>query len=417
MKVLLLTQYYLPENAPGAHRLSSLAKSLQKQGHQVEVLTSFPNYPNLELFKGYRLKWHSVENINDVKVNRCYTFIKKSRGLISRALGFVSFQTSSAIIGMTKIERPDVILCLSPPIFLGITGVLLKWWHKSTMVLNVADLWPESGIKLGVIKNKLLIDILEKLELFIYKNSDGIAGQTQGIVTHINRKVPATPIAWFKNGVDFSVFNAFQQTDESNKELVDNSKFVVGYTGLVGYAQGLEVLVEAAKVLQESKNIEFLVVGDGPKLEEVKQLAEKYKLDNIKFTGNVPKTEMPSYLSKMDVTVVPLKKNDLFLGAIPSKIFDSYANNVPVILGVDGEAKQLFCDTYDCAYFFEPENIGELVKSLSKCAENLDDVQFKGKKGFDVITNHFNREIINDDIVYFIENVFILKLENELLTN
>ncbi len=414
MRILLLTQYYLPENAPGAHRLSSLAQSLLNQGHEVEVLTSFPNYPNQELFDGYKLKWHTVEDIKGVKVNRCYTFIKKSRSLFSRALGFVSFQTSSAIIGATKIEKPDLIICLSPPIFLGVTGVLLKWWYKSTMILNVADLWPESGIKLGVIKNKVIIKALEYLEVFLYRKSDGVAGQTQGIVKHINNKIPKTPITWFKNGVDFSTLKTL-----TNQELTETEKtneFVVGYTGLVGYAQGLEVLVEAANLLAENKNIKFLVVGDGPKLEEVKALANKYQLTNMEFTGNVPKSEMPKYLNKMDITVVPLKKNELFLGAIPSKIFDSFANKVPVILGVSGEAKELFCDTYNCAYYFEPENVTKLVEVLLACSNNISDVKMKGEHGFQVISTDFNREKINNDIIYFIENVFITKLELSLLT-
>ena len=404
----------MPENAPGAHRLSSLAQSLKKQGHEVEVLTSFPNYPNQELFGGYKLKWHNVEEIKGIRVNRCYTFIKKSRGLVSRALGFLSFQTSSAIIGITKIKKPDLIICLSPPIFLGVTGVLLRWWHKSTMILTVADLWPESGIKLGVIKNKLIIKTLENLEVFLYNRSDGVAGQTQGIVKHINNKIPNTPIVWFKNGVDFSTLQTQINVDvvEDNPE----GEFVVGYTGLVGYAQGLEVLVEAAKILESNKNIKFLVVGDGPKLEEVKALSRKYSLSNIEFTGNVPKSEMPSYLYKMDVTVVPLKKNELFLGAIPSKIFDSFANKVPVILGVSGEAKELFCDTYNCAYYFEPENVNRLVDVLLECSNDLEDVKKKGNRGFEVISNDFNREKINDDIIYFMEKVFISKLELSLLT-
>jgi glycosyltransferase involved in cell wall biosynthesis len=403
----------LPENAPGAHRLSSLAITLTKLGHEVEVLTSFPNYPNLELYKGYSLKWCSIEHISGIKVCRCYTYIKKSKSLMNRALGFLSFQVSSTIVGITKIPKPDLIICLSPPIFLGITGLFLKWYYKAALVLNIADLWPESGIKLGVIKNKTIIYFLEKLELLLYQQSHGVAGQTQGIIDHVENKIPNIPTIWFKNGVDFKTLYTSSGMPQVIEKKNDDT-FIIGYTGLVGYAQGLEVLIEAAKKLAYNPKIKFLIVGDGPKLEEIKQLTAEYRLDNVSFAGNVPKHEMYKYLERMSLTVVPLKKNDLFLGAIPSKIFDSLAHKVPVILGVDGEAKALFYDRYECAYFYEPENVNALVAVIEHCLENRQDLKALGEKGHAVINEFFNRDKINVEITYFIERIYIDRIEKSL---
>lgn len=396
----------MPENPPGAHRLSSLAKSMVDEGHEVEILTAFPNYPNLKVMDGYKVNFHSKENMDGYIIHRCWIYLNAKKKLIHRLFSFVSFLFSSMIVGLFKIQKPDVIICLSPPIFTCFSAIVLKWRYKSKLVLNIADLWPESGVKLGIIKNKLLIKTMTFFEEYFYNHSDGIACQTQGILENIKARTSCKNLIWFKNGVDFSVYDKYNIDNEKLSELiVKKTSFQIGYAGLVGYAQGMEVLVKAAILLKEKVQVSFLIVGDGPKLNELKELVKENQLDNFVFAGNQPKQLMPTFLSAMDITIVPLRKTDIFLGALPSKIFDSFAVKKSVLLGVDGEAREIFCNQYDCAYYYEPENEVALAQSIINIIENKTELINKGEKGFNLMQTTFNRKFINQEIISFLEKL------------
>lgn len=407
MKVLIITQYFLPENPPGAHRLSSLAKSLVQGGHEVEVLTSFPNYPNLCVMEGYKVKFHSKELMDGYTIHRNWVYLNARKKVIHRLLNFISFSFSSTFNGLFRINRPDIIICLSPPIFTCFTSVILKWRYNCKLVLNIADLWPESGVKLGLLKNRFLIKLLTFFEEFFYNQSDGIACQTQGILSNIKKRTSCTKFIWFKNGVDFSVYEKYAINHEKLTELNSAKKaFQIGYAGLVGYAQGMEVLVRAAILLNKTNvKVSFLIVGDGPKLNDLKRLVKENCLSNFIFVGNQPKHLMPTFLSAMDITIVPLRKTDIFLGALPSKIFDSFAVKKSVLLGVDGEARELFCNKYNCAYYFEPENEFSLINQIEQIYNNPNDANEKGIYGFELMKSTFNRETINLEIIEFLKNV------------
>jgi glycosyltransferase involved in cell wall biosynthesis len=402
MNVLILTQYYLPENPPGAHRLSSLAASLSEAGHQVEVITAFPNYPALKPFDGYKVERYKKEIINSIPVHRSYIYLNSKKRLIDRLFSFISFQLSSLFVGLTKVKRPDVVICLSPPIFTCFTGVFLKWWYRSKLILNIADLWPESGVKLGILKNKHLIKLSVFFEEFFYNRAEGIACQTMGILNNIKPRTKTEKLIWFRNGVDFSYYENIKIEDKIVQSLNKfNSDLVIGYAGLVGYAQGMKVLVNASVILKEKLKVTFLIVGEGPKLQELKNQVKQAGLNNFIFTGNQPKYLMPSYLSSADVTIVPLIKTDLYLGALPSKIFDSFAIKKSVILGVDGEARELFVDKYECAYFYEPDNAESLAKVLMEVSSDKTLMAKKGLTGYEVMQKEFNRKFINQDIIKF----------------
>lgn len=400
MKVLILTQYYLPENPPGAHRLSSLAKSLKASGHQVEILTTFPNYPNLQPFEGYRVRCYFKESIDNIAVHRCWIHLNPKKRLIDRLLAFVSFQLSSLITGLIRINKPDVIICLSPPIFACFTGVFLKWRYRAKLILNIADLWPESGIKFGVIKNPIIIWLSTKMELFFYSQAHGLACLTMGILDNIKNRTKSKKFTWFRNGVDFSYYSKIDIKPEllSGMKLLD-ADLVIGYTGLIGYAQGMELLVKAALILKGKIQVLFLIIGSGPKLQELMNLVNDNQLDNFVFLENQPKSNMPTYLSVVDVTIVPLIKADIYLGALPSKIYDSFAVKKSVLLGVDGEARELFCDKYKCAFYFEPEDPVALANLILAVNSDRQKAVDYGEKGYEVMKREFNREFINLDMI------------------
>jgi len=285
-----------------------------------------------------------------------------------------------------------VIICESPPLFLGITAMLFKLIKGSKLIFNVSDLWPESAEKLNIINNKLLLGISYKLEALIYKKSNLVSGQTQGIISSINQRFPKIPTHLIRNGIDTKQFNVRGNGRPFRiKHHIAEDAFVIAYAGIIGHAQGLEIITEAAKQLINEKRIVFMIVGDGPVKHELLEIANEHQLANITFINSVPRKEMPDVIDACDCYVTPLRKNDLFLGAIPSKIFEPLYFGKPVLLGVDGEAKQLFVEEGKCAIHFEPENSDALVHAINQLYQDKDLYNRLGKNGHQYVSTYFDR--------------------------
>lgn len=392
MKVLFLTQYFPPETGAPQNRLHSLANYLSDFGAEVSVLTAMPNYPKTEVYEGYQGKTYLKEQDGKLTIHRSWIYVSKSKGVVPRLLNYFSFVFTALWVGLIKIKKHDVIICESPPLFLGITAMLLKLFKGSKLVFNVSDLWPESAEKLNIINNKFLLGISYKLESLIYKKSNLVSGQTQGIISNINQRFPNIPTHLIRNGIDTKQFNVRGNGKLFRaKHQISEDAFVIAYAGIIGHAQGLEIITEAAKQLLQEKNIVFMMVGDGPVKNELLEIAEKFKLSNIKFINSVPRKEMPDVIDACDCYVTPLRKNDLFLGAIPSKIFEPLYFSKPVLLGVDGEAKQLFVEEGKCALHFEPENSNALVESIKKLFQDKELYIRLGENGHSYVATYFDR--------------------------
>lgn len=395
MKILFLTQYFPPETGAPQNRLHSLANYLTDFGAEVSVLTAMPNYPKTEVYEGYQGKKYLKEQDGKLTIHRSWIYVSKSKGVIPRLLNYFSFVFTALWVGLVKLKKHDVIICESPPLFLGITAMLLKLFKGSKLVFNVSDLWPESAEKLNIINNKFLLGISYKLERLIYKKSNLVSGQTQGIISNINERFPDIPIHLIRNGIDTKQFNVRGNGKPFRaKHQISEDAFVVAYAGIIGHAQGLEIITEAAKQLIQEKNIVFMMVGDGPVKPQLLEIANEYKLNNITFINSVPRKEMPDVIDACDCYVTPLRKNDLFLGAIPSKIFEPLYFGKPVLLGVDGEAKQLFVDEGKCALHFEPENATALVEAIVRLNSDKELYLQLGKNGQQYVSTNFDRSIL-----------------------
>ena len=365
MKILFLTQYYPPEVGAPQNRLHELAIRLKKLGCEIEVLTAMPNYPSMEIHEAYKGKKSMVEYIDDVKIYRASIFVTKDKGVFKRLLNYFSFVFTSFFIGMFKVNtKYDAILVESPPLFLGISGYLLSRLKRTKLIFNVSDLWPESAEKLGLVTNKYMLQLAYKLESFLYKKSVLVTGQTQGIVADIQTRFPDRNVYWLPNGVDLSLFQPSSFTFGKWREKVGYAKddIVLLYAGILGHAQGLEVILKAAKLVEEHQRVKFAFLGSGPEKERLVSLKEELSLKNVMFHDLVPKSEIPQIIRDVDFSIVPLKKLPLFLGAIPSKIFENLAMKTPIILGVDGEARDLFIKEGDAGYYFEPENVQTVIE-------------------------------------------------------
>ena len=393
LKVLFLTQYFPPETGAPQNRLHSLANYLSDFGAEVSILTAMPNYPKYEVYEGYKGKWYKKEQNDALTIYRSWIYVSKSKSVVPRLLNYFSFVFTSLWIGLVKVKKHDVIICESPPLFLGITAMLLSFFKGSKLVFNVSDLWPESAEKLDIISNKFLLGLSYKLEALIYKKAKLVSGQTQGIITNINQRFPLVKTHLIRNGIDTKQFNVSGNGNAfRTKHNINEQSFVIAYAGIIGHAQGLEIIVEAAKALSNDQTVCFMLVGDGPVKPMLIEVTQQASLTNIYFIGSVSRKEMPDVIAACDCYVTPLRKNDLFLGAIPSKIFEPLYFGKPVLLGVDGEARQLFVDEGKCALFFEPENTQALVEQIKLLVKDKNLYNQLGQNGKQYVSTYFDRK-------------------------
>lgn len=396
LKLLILTQYFPPEVGAPQNRLFELGIRLYKSGVDVSVLTAMPNYPKMEIMDAYKGKEYVYEEIEGLKVHRSSIYVSKDKSIIGRLRNYFSFVQSSKKAGVKHIGDVDVILCESPPLFLGYSALYLKRKKKAKLIFNVSDLWPESAEKLGVVTNKVLLKLAYNLEAKLYNNSVLVTGQTQGICKDINYRFPNKKTYWLPNGVDLNYYNpdVIEERDWRSKNNIPKSDFVFLYAGIIGIAQGLEVILNAAKLLQDKPDLKFVLLGSGPEKEKLIQIKQKEKLNNVIFLDAVSKQEMPSVLKSVNAVIVPLKKLELFKGAIPSKLFESLAMKLPVLLGVDGEARELFIEQGKCGLYFEPENAGELAKQAISLINDSNLASQLGSNGRNYVNASFNRDNI-----------------------
>jgi glycosyltransferase involved in cell wall biosynthesis len=389
VRIVILTQYYPPETGAPQNRLHSLASNLITLGADVEVVTAMPNYPKYEIFEGYKGKWFMKGKVDEVSVTRSYIYTTKKYGIVPRLINYFSFTISSFFAALFKVKKADIIICESPPLFLGITAVFLKWIWRCKLVFNVSDLWPESAEKLDIIKNKFLLKISYRLANWIYKKSNLISGQTQGIVSAIETMQPSKNVYWLPNGFDFKKLGSFLEYTPA----VTND-FTILYAGIIGHAQGLEVILNAAEALKENSFIKFYIIGDGPVKQDLINISKEKKLNNIFFLPNQSPADVALWLQKCNAYIVPLRKLDLFLGAIPSKLFEPLAFAKPILLGVDGEARDLFINKAKGGIYFEPENALLLVDAILQLYNNPALANDLGNNGKKFVMDYFTRDKI-----------------------
>jgi glycosyltransferase involved in cell wall biosynthesis len=396
MKILILTQYFPPEVGAPQNRLFELAVRLKRMGAQVSVLTAMPNYPQMEIQEKYRGLKTYEEEMEGLKVYRSSIYVSKKRSITARLRNYFSFVWSSWKAGKKIPGNFDVLICESPPLFLGLTAMKLARKKKAKLVFNVSDLWPESAEKLGIVTNKLFLNLATRLEERIYSRSDLISGQTQGIVKNISVRFPGKKMFWLPNGVDTGFYKEGQEPDREWLKScgLQPSDFILLYAGILGHAQGLEVILKAAARLKHCRDIKFVLLGSGPEKEKLLAMKKEQGLDQVIFSDTVSKDKMPGRVAAATAVVIPLRKLDLFKGAIPSKIFESLALQKPLLLGVEGEAKELFIDEGKCGLAFEPENDADLAEKIVSLYSNREQLREFGKNGMDYVKAKFTRDLI-----------------------
>lgn len=383
--------------APAA-RASELACHWAQAGHDVSVLTGFPNHPTGVVPPEWRGRLRRLiyrERTGRVDVFRTWLWPLPNRKAHERMRNYASFCVSAALRGLA-IPRPDVIIASSPQLLVGLAGWWLAFARQLPFVFEVRDLWPESLAAVGVgDENSRLHHTLAAVAKFLYQRSDLIVVVTPAFKDHLIRRwrAPAEKIAVVENGVETDLFAPAPSAanDALRRELGAEAKFLVCYIGTMGMAHGLETLLDAAGQLQRQRsNAQFLLVGEGAEKERIKAMAQSHGLANVRFLDQQPREKIPAFISASDACLVLLKKTDVFKTVIPTKMLEFMSCARPVILGVDGQARQIVEDA-GAGLVIEPENAAALVQAVNQLSADRELGVRLGQKGREYILRNFSR--------------------------
>lgn len=381
--------------APSA-RVAELSRHWVKDGHEVTVLTGFPNHPTGKVPESYRKKLRRMvvkENADGVNVIRTWLLPFPNRKAFERILNHTSFCVSAAITGLF-LKRPDVVIATSPQLLVGVSG----WWvgrlKRVPFVFEVRDLWPESLVAVGMgDRNSLLYRTLATIADFLYNRSDRIVVVSPAFKDYLieHFRIAADKISIVQNGVETALFDPNRADRNLKKALGLEDKFVVSYIGTMGMAHGLEKILDAAEFLQQRQpEVIFLFVGEGSDKEHIVSAATLRKLSNIRFVDEQPRERIPDYICASDVCLVVLKKSDVFKTVIPTKMLEFMSCGRPVLLGVEGQARKIIEDAH-AGVFIRPESADDLSEAVVRLVKDPQLRYELGRNGRKYILQHFSR--------------------------
>jgi glycosyltransferase involved in cell wall biosynthesis len=392
MKILFLTDNFPPEvNAP-ATRTYEHCKEWVSLGAEVTVITCFPNFPEGKVYKGYKNTWKKTEWINGIKVIRVWSYISANEGFLKRTIDYISFSFTSFFSGL--FEKTDIIIATSPQFFTALTGRKLSFWKRKPWIMEVRDLWPESIKSVGAMNDNLFMRYFEKEEKWCYKSAKKIIVVTDSFKKEIIEKgISSEKIEVVKNGANLDLYKPGPKDSKIITNLDLEGKTIFGYIGTHGMAHKLDFILDCAKIFEEKHpTVHFLLIGNGA---EKNKLLEKVKLENIRnvaMLDSVSKNEVVDYLSILDAAIINLKKSDLFKTVIPSKIFETAAMEIPILIGVDGEARSIV-EEFNAGLYYEPESIENFIKKAEQLLSNPEQI-LNYKIGCKKLAVNFDRKAL-----------------------
>ncbi len=397
MHVVLHTQYYPPEIGAPQARLSALAHGFIKRGHKVTVLTAMPNYPQGVLHAGYRgmLK---VEEMDGARLIRSWIYPTNSVSLARRLFGYFSFVLSSLVAGLIFLKAVDIILTESPPLFLGMSGYLLSRAKRARWIFNVSDLWPESAVRLGLIRDGLALRLSYGLEAFCYRKAWCVSGQSRETLESIRSRFPHVSTYHLSNGTDTTLFAPERRSLRLRHEVGDG--IIALYAGLHGLAQGLERVLLAAQQLVDIPDLKIVFLGDGPLKKRLMEEARALGLGNVYFLNPLPRSEMPGVLASADFCLVPLATE--LPGAVPSKLYEAMSAGKAVALMAQGEAAEIV-ERHGCGIVVAPGDVEGLASAIRTLATDAGLREHLGARGRSAALEHYDRSAITEAFVQFVE--------------
>lgn len=367
MRILFLTDNFPPEvNAPASRTFDHCREWVQA-GEDVTVITCEPNFPQGKCYPGYKNRLYKREVMDGIKVIRVWSYMVPNQGFLKRTLDYISFSITGFLAGL--FVKADVIVATSPQFFTALAGRTLHWWKRKPWVMEVRDLWPESIKTVGAMKDNAFIRYFEWQEMRCYRSAKQIVVVTDSFREKlIARGVPEEKITVVKNGADLQLFHPMEKDAALVQELGLDGKRVIGYIGTHGMAHKLDFILHCAKGLENRPEYHFLLIGGGAEKENLLRLKGELGCTNVTMLDPVPKSEVNRYISVLDVSLINLKRDPLFTTVIPSKIFENAAMEIPILMGVEGEA-QAIVEGYGAGLCFVPEDETDFRRQLDALLE------------------------------------------------
>lgn len=409
MKILLIHQYFLEEDDPGGSCFNEMVKVWSNEGHQISVLAGMMHYGGNEKREEYKGKFTAKKKQGDITVWRSHVSELYNSNFIGRMWGYFSFVFSSLYTGLFKVKgHYDVIIVTSPPLFVGITGYLISKLKRIPFVFEIRDLWPESAIDTGVLKNTGLIKMAYKFEKFIYRKASLINVLTPAFRKKLieEKSVPKDKIIYIPNAADFSLSDELLERFDVAKfkrEEGLEGKFIITYVGAHGVANHLQQLVEAAKLLEDT-NAHFLLIGQGMEKKKLIKLAKDLNCINISFIDPVPKSDVFKYILASDIGTSVLKNVDTFKTIYSNKTFDYMSCKKPILMAIDGVSRELVEDA-DAGLFVEPENPQDFAFKVRTYMDNQTLLEKQGVNGYIYAKKHFDRNVLAKKYLFEMANI------------
>ncbi len=391
MRILFLTHYFPPEvNAP-ANRTYEHCRAWAAAGHEVHVITCVPSHPVGVPFPGHRRGWYRREEIDGIQVHRVWTHLAPNRGVFRRTVNYLSF-VPSALFRSWRLGRFDVLVGTSPQFFCPVATWLAAVVRRTPWVFELRDLWPESISAVGAMHKSLPLRLLERLELRMYRNASAVVCLTRAFMENLeSRGINSSKLKYVPNGIVPSFWDSGAR-DRGRAQLgLTADEIAVSYVGTIGMAHGLGTMLDAASVLRTSHpNVRFFVVGDGAELADLKTRAASLGLSNVAFTGLLPHEDIAAIMAGTDVALVTLKPSETFKTVLPSKMFEAMAARKPIVLAVEGEAKQVL-ERARGGLCVAPGDSHALAAAIDRLAGDPDLRLQLGTCGAEYVAREFNR--------------------------
>lgn len=401
MKILLIHQYFLDEGDGGGSRFNELTKIWKEKGADITVIAGMVHYTTGLKKDKYKGKYFLQETNQDgIHIWRCHVSESYNTSFLGRLWAYFSFVFSSIWAGLFKVKgKYDLILVTSPPLFVGITALLLSKLKRLPLVFEIRDLWPESAIDTGVLTNKWIIKFAYWFEKTIYKNATLINTLTPAFQKKLveNKNVPSSKVIMIPNASDFSLSEKLLNTmdiAQTRKELGWEGKLVITYVGAHGVANHLIQVLDTAERLKGTK-AHFVLIGAGMQRDELIEDAQGRGLDNVEFIGPVSKVEVFKYILASDIGTSVLKKVDTFKTVYSNKTFDYMSCKKPIIMVIDGVSRELV-EAAQCGVYVEPENPDDFAEKTRLYLDQPERIKIEGENGYEYALKHFDRQVLGE---------------------
>ena len=383
------------------------AKALVNKGHEVQVLTTFPNYPSGVIFDGYKNQLLFREVMDEIPIVRVPLYPSHDVSAVRRIFSYTSFALSASTIGTFTIDKADIAYVVQGPATNGLPAFIMKILRKIPFVFDIKDLWPDSLLATGMFDNKIGLWFADKWCNFCYKTASKIIVPAPGIKTKlIERGVPKEKVEIIYNWCDDALICRSEKNEDLAESLGMAGKFNVVFAGNIGKAQAMGAVLDAAKILDNgNNNIQLVLIGGGVEVESLKQKAIELSLGNVIFHARKPVAEIGSILRLADVLLVHLRDEPLFRITIPSKTQAYLAMGRPILTGVKGDAAKLVEDA-EAGLRCEPENPQNIAETIMKFYKmEKDELLQMGTNGMNYYDKHLSFKIAVQSYLDIFEQV------------